>query len=156
MIPVYSTSTFLSNWFYWHSVYFQLVSATYAAIAVSSYFSLLCHYVAPYMHDYKNFFRGVVPKPWGNFFPVPIGWFRACCGGERGIWRTPRSGLTWFNVGQPSLIVSGCYADLTRFYGLESFSTVFSVLQCRSWLPSPNYLDDTARVQSPQSSPISG
>ena len=103
MVPVYSVFTLLSNWYYWHSVYFQLISATYAAIAVTSYFALLCHYVAPYMHDYKDFLRGVTPKPWGNFFPIPIGWLGACCGGERGIWRTPRSGLTWFNVSQPSV-----------------------------------------------------
>jgi hypothetical protein len=106
MVPVYSMSTLLLNWFYWHSVYFQLVSATYAAIAVASYFTLVCNFVAGCVHDYKAFFRGVTPKPWGSFFPIPIGWFRACCGGERGIWRTPRSGLTLFNVRQLPIVMS--------------------------------------------------
>jgi len=98
MVPVYSTATVLSDLYYWQSAYFQPINATYAAIAVASYFSLLCHYMGRHMHEYKIFFRAISPRPWGNFFPMPIGWFRAFCGGEGGIWRTPRSGLTWFNV----------------------------------------------------------
>jgi hypothetical protein len=27
-----------------------------------------------------------------------INWFAKCCGGQRGPWRTPKSGLTWFNI----------------------------------------------------------
>ena len=29
---------------------------------------------------------------------LPIAWLAKCCGGERGSLRTPRSGLTWYNV----------------------------------------------------------
>jgi hypothetical protein len=28
----------------------------------------------------------------------PVNWLQKCSGGERGLWRVPRSGLTWFNV----------------------------------------------------------
>ncbi|KAE8446497.1 hypothetical protein EG329_011960 [Mollisiaceae sp. DMI_Dod_QoI] len=98
MIPVYSICTFLSACFYWEAAYFQLVSAAYASVAVTAYFSLLCQYVAPDLHENKNYFRKITPKPWGNHFPVPIAWFRTCCCGEAGPWRTPQNGLTWFNI----------------------------------------------------------
>ncbi|KAF3936692.1 hypothetical protein ABW19_dt0200482 [Dactylella cylindrospora] len=47
-------------------------------------------YVAPTLRQQKQFFRNWTPKPW----PWPASWF---------LWlripfRTPRSGLTWFNV----------------------------------------------------------
>ncbi|KAH6671668.1 organic solute transporter Ostalpha-domain-containing protein [Halenospora varia] len=94
MIPVYATSAFLSFRFYWHAVYFQVISDCYEAFAIASFFSLLCHYIAPNLHDQKQYFRTCEPKPW----VWPLNWMKACCGGQRGIWRTPRSGLTWFNI----------------------------------------------------------
>ncbi|PMD46667.1 DUF300-domain-containing protein [Hyaloscypha variabilis F] len=94
MIPVYATASFLSFWFYWHAVYFDVIHECYEAFAIASFFALLCHYIAPNLHDQKNYFRGLEPKGW----VWPMTWFKKCCGGERGCWRTPRSGLTWFNI----------------------------------------------------------
>lgn len=95
MIPVYSTSSFLQIYFYRHAIYFQLMSDCYEAFTIASFFALLCHYVAPDLHHQKEYFR--------NLFPVrewvwPVNWFAACCCGQSGPWRTPRSGLTWFNI----------------------------------------------------------
>jgi len=89
MIPVYAVSALLSFMFYWHAIYFQVISDCYEAFAIASFFALLCNYTAPNLHDQKDYFRTITPQRW--VWPLP-------CGGERGIWRTPRSGLTWFNV----------------------------------------------------------
>jgi hypothetical protein len=94
MVPVYAAASFLSFWFYWQAIYFEVISSCYEAFAIASFFALLCHYIAPDLHEQKAYFRGIAPKPW----VWPLGWLKKCCGGERGIWRTPRSGLTWFNV----------------------------------------------------------
>ncbi|KAI1386324.1 DUF300-domain-containing protein [Hypoxylon trugodes] len=95
MVPVYATSAFLCIWYYWHAVYFQVISDCYEAFAIASFFALLCHYVAPDLHEQKEFFRHMRPiKEW----VWPINWFAKCCGGDRGPWRTPKSGLTWFNI----------------------------------------------------------
>ncbi|OLN97527.1 Transmembrane protein [Colletotrichum chlorophyti] len=95
MVPVYASSSFLQLYFYWHAVYFQVMSDCYEAFAIASFFSLMCHYLAPDLHTQKDYFRNLYPiKPW----VWPLNWFAKCCGGQRGIWRTPKSGLTWFNV----------------------------------------------------------
>lgn len=95
MIPIYSVVSFLSYMFYRKAVYFQVLRDCYEAFAISSFFSLLCYYIAPSLHDQKEFFRTVKPKNWfwGVFF------MQKCTGGEnKGLLRKPRSGLTWFNV----------------------------------------------------------
>ncbi|KAI8633378.1 DUF300-domain-containing protein [Xylariaceae sp. FL1651] len=95
MVPIYATSSFLSIWYYWHAIYFQVISEAYEAFAIASFFALMCHLVAPDLHEQKQFFRQMQPvKPW----ILPVNWFAKCCGGERGCWRTPKSGLTWFNT----------------------------------------------------------
>ncbi|KAI9746744.1 MAG: hypothetical protein M1818_000459 [Claussenomyces sp. TS43310] len=95
MVPVYAVASFLSFWWYWHAIYFQVISAAYEAFAIASFFALLCHYVAPTLHAQKDYFRGMQPiRGW----VWPLSTAKKCCGGERGIWRTPRSGLTWFNI----------------------------------------------------------
>ena len=94
MIPVYAAASFLSMFYYWHAIYFKVISSCYEAFAIASFFALLCHYIAPDLHEQKAYFRGITPKPW----VWPLTWFRACCCGDSGPWRTPRSGLTWFNV----------------------------------------------------------
>ncbi|RKF63641.1 Transmembrane protein 184-like protein [Erysiphe neolycopersici] len=91
MIPVYSLSALLSFTYYWHAIYFQVLSDCYEAIAIGSFFALLCHYIAPDLHEQKNYFRSVQPKDW----IWPLNWFKAC---YAAAWRTPRSGLTWFNI----------------------------------------------------------
>ncbi|KAG5980429.1 hypothetical protein E4U55_004030 [Claviceps digitariae] len=95
MVPVYAISSYLQLQWYWHAIYFQVISDCYEAFAIASFFALLCHYVAPDLHSQKVFFRELHPiKQW----VMPINWFAKCCGGQRGIWRIPKSGLTWFNI----------------------------------------------------------
>ncbi|PHH66079.1 hypothetical protein CDD81_604 [Ophiocordyceps australis] len=95
MVPIYAVSSFMQIQWYWHAIYFQVISDAYEAFAIASFFALLCHYVAPDLHAQKDFFRHMRPiKPW----VWPVTWFAKCCGGQRGLWRTPESGLTWFNI----------------------------------------------------------
>ncbi|CAM1503099.1 Fc.00g078750.m01.CDS01 [Cosmosporella sp. VM-42] len=95
MVPVYAISSFFQIQWYWHSVYFQVMSDCYEAFAIASFFALLCHYIAPDLHSQKQFFREMRPvKPW----VWPVNWMAKCCAGQRGPWRTPKSGLTWFNI----------------------------------------------------------
>ncbi|PHH71456.1 hypothetical protein CDD80_5253 [Ophiocordyceps camponoti-rufipedis] len=95
MVPVYAISSFLQLQWYWHAIYFQVISDCYEAFAIASFFALICHYVAPDLHSQKEYFRLMRPiKPW----VWPVNWLAHCCGGERGPWRTPSSGLTYLNV----------------------------------------------------------
>ncbi|KAJ5979068.1 hypothetical protein N7501_002410 [Penicillium viridicatum] len=93
MVPVYSIVAWLSIYLYHDSVYFKVLGDCYEAFCISAFFSLMCHYIAPDLHSQKDYFRGIQPKTW----LWPLNWLQKCCGGER-IWRTPRSGLTWFNI----------------------------------------------------------
>lgn len=94
MVPIYSLVAWLSIFFHKHSVYYSVIGDCYEAFTIAAFFALLCHYIAPDLHSQKNYFRGIKPKQW--VWPVP--WLQKCTGGENGIWRIPRSGLTWFNV----------------------------------------------------------
>lgn len=95
MIPIYSTVSFLSYLYYRHAIYFEVLRDCYEAFAIASFFTLLCHYVAPTLHEQKDYFRQLQPKNW--FWSV-FG-LQKCTGGQdKGILRRPRSGLTWFNV----------------------------------------------------------
>ena len=94
MVPIYAIVSFLSYLFYRHAIYFEVIRDCYEAFAIASFFALLCHYIAPDLHNQKDYFRGVKPRPW----VWPMTWFKRCCGGENRLLRTPRSGLTWFNV----------------------------------------------------------
>ncbi|GAB7353523.1 hypothetical protein MBLNU459_g3966t1 [Dothideomycetes sp. NU459] len=95
MIPVYSTVSFLSYLFYKHSIYFEVLRDCYEAFAIAAFFTLLCHYIAPNLHDQKDYFRQLQPINW--FWGV-FG-LQKCTGGKyRGCLRIPGSGLTWFNV----------------------------------------------------------
>lgn len=91
MVPIYSIAAFLSFKYYWHAIYFQVLCDCYEAFAIASFFALLCHYVAPDLHQQKIYFRSIEPKEW----IWPLSWMKMCCAGT---WRTPRSGLTWFNI----------------------------------------------------------
>lgn len=96
MIPIYAIVSFLSFLFYKKAVYFEVLRDCYEAFAIASFFTLLCHYVAPDLHQQKVYFRKLAPIQnwfWGVF---GLQW---CTGGEtKGPFRKPRSGLTWFNV----------------------------------------------------------
>jgi hypothetical protein len=95
MIPIYAIVSFLSYLHYKNAVYFEVLRDCYEAFAISSFFTLMCHYIAPNLHEQKEYFRNVEPKNW----VWPITWMQKCTGGEDKGWlRKPRSGLTWFNV----------------------------------------------------------
>ncbi len=95
LIPVYSVVSFLSYYNYQHAIYYDILEGCYEAFAISSFFTLLCHYIAPNLHDQKDYFRTLVPINW--FWGV-FG-LQKCTGGQNnGPFRKPRSGLTWFNV----------------------------------------------------------
>ena len=95
MIPIYSFVSFLSYVFYTKAIYFEVLRNCYEAFALASFFTLLCNYIAPNLHDQKEYFRTIIPKNWFlKFF-----WVQNLTGGEdKGPLRRPKSGLTWFNV----------------------------------------------------------
>lgn len=95
MLPIYSCVSFLSYLYYHNDVYFEVMRDCYEAFAIASFFTLLCQYVAPNLHEQKEYFRQLTPKNW---FWAVFG-LQKCTGGQdKGILRRPRSGLTWFNV----------------------------------------------------------
>jgi Organic solute transporter Ostalpha len=98
MIPIYATVSFLSYKFYRYAIYWETIRDCYEAFAIASFFHLLCFYLEPTLHEQKKFFRTLKPKNW----VLPLNWIQPCTGGPvRGLFRVPRSGLTWFNVGCP-------------------------------------------------------
>jgi hypothetical protein len=94
MVPVYSVFTLLSLLYYRRAIYAIVVRELYQMVALASYFSLVSHYVAPDLHGQKEYFRAITPRPW----KFPFTWLAKITGGARGPFRTPRSGLTWFNI----------------------------------------------------------
>jgi hypothetical protein len=95
IIPIYASFTFLGLVSYKRFIYFELVRDSYAAYAVASMFTLMCHYIAPNLHVQKEYLRSVKPKNWG----WPLNWLQKLTGGENKGWlRRPTSGVTWFNV----------------------------------------------------------
>ncbi|KAH7076137.1 organic solute transporter Ostalpha-domain-containing protein [Paraphoma chrysanthemicola] len=83
MMPIYAIVSFSSLVFHRQDVYLELIRNCYEAFVIASFFTLMCHYVAPTLHQQKEYFRNVQPKPW--IFPL------------NGV-KVPRSGLTWFNI----------------------------------------------------------
>lgn len=95
MIPIYAFTSFLSYVFYRDAVYYKLVRDCYEAYAIASFFTLMCHYIAPNLHEQKIYLSSVRPKNWA----WPLAWLQKVTGGEDKGWlRKPQSGLTWFNV----------------------------------------------------------
>lgn len=121
MVPIYSLVAWLSIFFYKNSVYYSLIGTAYEAFTISAFFALLCHYIAPDLHSQKEYFRQIKPKPW----VWPVNWLQKCCGGEHGVWRTPRSGLTWFNV---CMITHGYLGDLQADVVLDRLGQCFPIL----------------------------
>lgn len=139
MVPLYSLGNLLSTKFFQYSTYFILLFSTYAAVAIASYFTLLCHYLAP-DGDFKQLFSNVQPGPWQNYFPLPIAWLRDQCGGEKGFLRTLNSGLTWFNVcaSDPILDESCWYQSLQIIQlGVFQYCLVRSLTSIASVVAQP-------------------
>jgi hypothetical protein len=96
MVPVYSVASFMSLLYYKQYAYFQILGDTYAAIAITSFFSLLCHYLGPTLQAQRIWVQDIVPRRWtvylfGLEIPLPVQWI---CG--RGIARP--DGSRWFKV----------------------------------------------------------
>lgn len=142
MVPIYALAAFAQLQWYWHAIYFQVISDCYEAFAIASFFALLCHYTAPDLHAQKAFFREMHPvKPW----VLPVNWFAKCCGGQRGPWRTPKSGLTWFNIVwigiyhycfiRVAMTISAVVAQYFERYCESSNNPVFSHIWVRTGGP---------------------
>ncbi|GAB7337145.1 hypothetical protein MBLNU457_g2539t1 [Dothideomycetes sp. NU457] len=116
MIPIYSAVSFLSYLYYTHSIYYQVLRDCYEAFAISSFFVLLCNYIAPNLHDQKEYFRTIEPKNW--FWSV-FGLQKLTGGQDKGPLRRPRSGLTWFNV---------VYLAIFQYCFIRVFFTIISVI----------------------------
>ncbi|KAL2026881.1 hypothetical protein VTO58DRAFT_102862 [Aureobasidium pullulans] len=96
MVPLYAVASFLSALYYKQFAYFQIIGDTYAAIAITSFFALLCHYVGGTSEDQEAFFRDLVPGGWalyifGFSIPLPVHWV---CGKNM----AKPSGSRWFKV----------------------------------------------------------
>ncbi|KAL1603162.1 hypothetical protein SLS59_004256 [Nothophoma quercina] len=116
MIPIYAVVSFLSYLYYKKAIYFEVLRDCYEAFAIASFFTLMCHYIAPNLHDQKEYFRNVQPKNW----VWPITWMQKCSGGEDKGWlRRPRSGLTWFNV---------VWISIFQYCFIRPFFTVVAVV----------------------------
>lgn len=132
MVPIYALVSFLSIVFYTHSVYYEVIRDCYEAFAIASFFSLMCAYLAEDLHNQKQYFRGIKPKPW----IWPMKYLQKCAGGENGWLRTPRSGLTWFNVIwvavfqycfiRVSMTITAVVTQYFKRYCLESLNPAFS------------------------------
>jgi hypothetical protein len=152
MIPIYAIVSFLSYLYYHKAVYFEVLRDCYEAFAIASFFTLMCHYIAPNLHEQKDYFRSVQPKNW----VWPVTWMQKCTGGEDKGWlRRPRSGLTWFNVGIPSA-EERPVLKATRLSGSASSNTASSVRSSLSLPSSPNISVVTARARKIHGSHIFG
>ncbi|KAF2270046.1 DUF300-domain-containing protein [Lojkania enalia] len=116
MIPIYATVSFLSYLYYRHAVYFEVIRDCYEAFAIASFFTLMCHYIAPNLHEQKEYFRNIEPKNW----VWPLNWMQKCTGGaDKGWLRKPRSGLTWFNI---------VWISIFQYCFIRPFFTVVAVV----------------------------
>lgn len=96
MVPVYCVASWCSFKYTWWETYFTAIADAYEAIAIASFFSLLTFYVGPNLHDQKEYFRTLTNiKMW---IPPVRRWAKRTGGPEKGPFRTPKSGLTWFNI----------------------------------------------------------
>jgi hypothetical protein len=96
MVPVYSIGSLMSLLYYRQYGYFQILGDTYAAIAIMSFFDLLCHYLGPTLQTQQDLFQDIVPKRWtvylfGLEIPLPVHWI---CGDA---FARP-NGSRWFKV----------------------------------------------------------
>ncbi|EOD52070.1 hypothetical protein GTA08_BOTSDO09728 [Neofusicoccum parvum] len=64
MIPIYAAVSMLSIHYYHHHTYFEVLRDCYEAFAISSFFTLMCHYIAPSLHEQKEYFRHIETKNW--------------------------------------------------------------------------------------------
>lgn len=95
MVPVYSTTSFLSYVLYKHAIYWSNLQGLYEVIALTSFYDLIRFSIAPSLHEQKQFFRKLAPQNW----LWPVSWVQRCTGGEEnGIFRKAGNGVTWFDV----------------------------------------------------------
>ncbi|KAK6539067.1 hypothetical protein TWF694_010608 [Orbilia ellipsospora] len=125
MLPIYAIITTLSYYYYAYAIYFEVIRDCYEAFALASFFFLMTYLIAPTLHEQKQFFRRWEPKPW----PFPANLFI-----KIGIpFRTPRSGLTWFNI---VWICTFQYCAIRVLSTFASLATQWFGLYCQaSWSP---------------------
>lgn len=153
MIPIYAVVSFLSYLYYKKAIYFEVLRDCYEAFAIASFFTLMCHYIAPNLHDQKEYFRSVEPKNW----VWPITWMQKCSGGQDKGWlRKPRSGLTWFNVRTHGPDSWAGWLTVIRLFGLASSNTASFALSSPSWPLSRRRKADIARARKTPAMPTSG
>jgi hypothetical protein len=56
MIPIYSILSFFSLIVTEQAVYLEVLRSGYEAYVIASFFTLLCHYIAPNLHEQKEYF----------------------------------------------------------------------------------------------------
>ncbi|KAG9521171.1 DUF300-domain-containing protein, partial [Aureobasidium melanogenum] len=96
IVPVYAVASLLSVLYYKHYAYLQIIGDSYSAIAIVSFFALLCHFVAPTPEEQDNLFRNIVPIKWslhifGIAIPIPT---RCFC--SRRV--SKPTGTLWFKL----------------------------------------------------------
>lgn len=156
MVPIYATVSMLSIHYYTKHVYFEVLRDCYEAFAISSFFTLLCNYISPELHDQKDYFRAITPHNW----VWPLNWCQKCTGGEKRGWlRKPRSGLTWFNVGCLNLNeYAPLHADgtLHRSFTFPSSNTASFAFSSPSYPSSPSISTSYARTRFLRNTPTFG
>jgi hypothetical protein len=111
MVPVYAITSFLSIFNFKYAIYWSFLQGVYQVAAFISFYDLLRFSIAPTLREQKEYFQQLTPKNW----VWPITWLQACTGGkESGVFRIPRHGLTWFNVGNAIISVCFILTILTR------------------------------------------
>lgn len=126
MIPIYAVVSFFSYVYYKHAIYYEVLRDCYEAFAIASFFTLMCHYIAPNLHEQKQYFRNIEPKNW----VWPVNWMQKCTGGEsKGFLRKPQSGLTWFNIVWISIFQ---YCFIRPFFTVVAVITQANHLYCQS------------------------
>lgn len=95
MVPIYAIISLVSYVDYHRAIYFQFIRDCYEAIAIPSFFMLMYNYIAPDVHEQKQYFCDTAPVNW----VWPLNWLQKCTGGEnKGFLRKPQSGLTSFEM----------------------------------------------------------
>ena len=124
MVPVYVIFAWMSFMFYRDSVYLTIAELVWEAVAVASFYMLMCSWIAPSHAFQIEFFATRKAPKW-----KVLSWF--------GV-RSARSGISWFNICsvlvlqytlmRPLLALIGIVTQATRRYCLESLSPSFAHL----------------------------
>ena len=83
MLPVYAVISFVSYKYYRHAIYWEVLRDCYEAFAIASFFTLMCAYLEPDLHEQKERFRQLAAREGGiRNWVWPIPWVQKCTGGR--------------------------------------------------------------------------